>query len=157
MSSSNSKNEEIPRIAGKYSVNKAIGLLRTRINKSSKRKMENDDEKQIKVDNYCAANLIESARKKTNVPAGFSHSYAMLEMRNALMESNWSAMQEIYPLLLKCYHGESVSWRYIFLIHLCSPASDLSQFQEFIEMCLGSESLNPNLLEKLMSLKNIES
>lgn len=130
--------------------------MRTRIKKSSKRKLENDDEKQNKVDNYCAANLIENAKKKSNVPAGFSHSYAMLEMQNAFMESNWSAMQQIFPLLLKCYHGESVSWRYIFLIHLCSPASDLSQFQEFVEMCLGTESLDTNLLEKLMSLKNIE-
>ncbi|KAK0161108.1 hypothetical protein PV327_009621 [Microctonus hyperodae] len=157
MSSSNSKSEEIPRIAGKYSVNKAIGLLRTRINKSSKRKIENDDEKQNKVDNYCAPNLIENTRRKVNVPSGFSHSYALLEMRNALMESNWSAMQQIFPLLLKCYCGQSIAWRYAFLIYLCSPASDQSQFQEFIEMCIGFESLNGNSLEKLMSLKNTES
>lgn len=130
-------------------------LLRARSTKTRKRKrIENAEDKDNKASQYCTSNLVHKY-ERTTAAQGFSENHAISEMRSCLARHDWAGLRELFPLLLGCYSDlEPIVWRYALAILLCTPESDSSHLQDFLEMCLGARTTkDSHLLEQLLTLQ----
>lgn len=119
-------------------------------NKKRNRKEESERYRET----HCSTIAIEEKIKFDFMELGFRKRYALTEMRNALANQDWTSLQQMFGYLFESSYVEPIVWRYAFLIFLCSPVSDQSHLQEFIEMCLGFNVVeNGILLEQLFSLQ----
>ncbi|XP_008544576.1 uncharacterized protein LOC103569187 [Microplitis demolitor] len=144
----------VARTASKKSVDKALELIRSRtFKKSIKRQADEEDETDHAINNCCIMSYTTSLMR-INMSSAFTNNFSPTELRNAFRSQDWRSIQQLFVILLKCFYIETLAWKYAFLIFLSSPASDQSEFQEFIKMCIGINSANDgHLLEQLLSLQ----
>lgn len=134
---------------------KAVELLQTRLN-NRKRSLDNkNNDKNHKMTHRCRSMPLHKKSDYVSL-TGFSKSLFMLEVRSHLGKQHWKHIQHLFPFLLDYSNEiEYLIWRYALTILLYSPNSDLSNLQQFLEICIGNHRLNDRKeLERLLLLQS---
>ncbi|XP_047346588.1 uncharacterized protein LOC124947887 [Vespa velutina] len=141
-------------LAGKESTVKAVELLKTRLNNKKRSWNNKNNDKCQKMTNRCTSMPLQKKSDYVSL-TGFSKSLFMLEIRSHLGKQNWKHIQHLFPFLLDYSNEvEYLIWRYALTILLYSDNSDLSNLQEFLEICVGNHRLNDRKeLERLLLLR----
>ncbi|XP_011310350.1 uncharacterized protein [Fopius arisanus] len=153
---------EEPRIASKQSIKKAYILLRSIKGKERKVKRPGQPPKEVRKSKKTVGDYRAERHLKTLAPVypptkrrhPWQMGFVMQEFRNAMGKQDWIALQRLFP-----YCGpdscdfQALRFTYGFLLSLCSPISNESYFQNFLETCIGGNV--ETTLQRLMTLQTM--